>query len=73
MAPKQNKYDATAMQWKADESAVNELENLVQEGIDLSRTSEVSCEYLGLRPGDGFNLDAKPVGRSTVGFRWSID
>ena len=44
MAPKQIKYDAIAMQWKADESAVNELENLAQEGIELPRTAEVSCE-----------------------------
>ena len=32
MAPKQIKYDATAMQWKADESAVNELANIVKWG-----------------------------------------
>ena len=71
MAPKQIKYDATAMQWKADESAVNELEILAQEGIDLPPTAEVSCEYLGPRTGDDFNLGARPIGRSTVGFKWS--
>ena len=71
MAPKQIKYDAIAMQWKADESAVNELENLAQEGIELPRTAEVSCEYLGVHTEDGFTLDARPTGRSTVGFKWS--
>ena len=57
MAPKQIKYDAIAMQWKADESAVNELENLAQEGIALPRTAEVSCEYLGVHTDDGYTLD----------------
>ena len=71
MAPKQIKYDAIAMQWKADESAVNELENLAQEGIELPRTAEVSCEYLGVHMDDGYTLDARPTGRSTVGFKWS--
>ena len=59
------------MQWKADESAVNELANLAQEGIELPRTAEVSCEYLGVHTDDGFTLDARPTGRSTVGFKWS--
>ena len=58
MAPKQIKFDAIAMQWKADESAVNELENLAQEGIELPRTAEVSCEYLGIHTDDGYTLEA---------------
>ena len=60
-----------SVQSKADEYAVNALESLTEEDIELPRSAEVCCEYLGVRTRAGFALDARPIGRSTVGFKWS--
>ena len=70
MAPK-IRYDAAEMQTKADESAEKEIQNVTREGIELSRSAEVTCEYLGILKDDGFKLDARPTLRSTVGYKWS--
>ena len=55
MAPK-IRYDATRMQTKADESAEKEIQNVTREGIELPRSAEVTCEYLGVLKDDGFTL-----------------
>ena len=70
MAPKIH-YDAADMQTQADESAKKEIQLVVQDGVRLPQSAEVSCEYLGVLTDDGFTLDARPTLRSTVGYKWS--
>ena len=70
MAPK-ILYDAADMQTKADEAAEKEIQSLVREGVVLPPSAEVTCEYVGVLKDDGFTLDAKPLLRSTVGYKWS--
>ena len=70
MAPKIH-YDAADMQTQADESAKKEIQFVIQEGVRLPQSAEVSCEYLGVLKDDGFTLDARPTLRSTVGYKWS--
>ena len=67
MAPK-IRYDAARMQTKADESAEKAIQNLTREGIELPRSAEVTCEYLGVLKDDGFTLAKTPTLRSTVGY-----
>ena len=70
MAPK-IRYDAAHMQTKADDSAEKEIQNLTREGIELPRSAEVTCEYLGVLKDDAFTLAKTPTLRSTVGYKWS--
>ncbi len=70
MAPK-IRYDAANMQNQADESAEKEVQIVIQDGVRLSQSAEVSCEYLGVLKDDGFTLEAEPTLRSTVGYKWS--
>ena len=70
MAPK-IRYDAAEMQAKANEVAEKEIRILTREGVELPRSAEVTCEYLGVLKDDGFTLEAKPTLRSTAGYKWS--
>ena len=70
MAPK-IRYDAAAMQIKADEAAEKEIQTLARDGVVLPSSAEVSCEYLGVLKDEAFTLDARPTLRSTVGYKWS--
>ncbi len=70
MAPK-TLYDAEEMQVKANQAAEKEIRILAREGVELPRSAEVTCEYLGVLKADGFTLEAKPTLRSTVGYKWS--
>ena len=70
MAPK-IRYDAAKMQVKANEAAEKEIKSVTKEGVVFPRSAEVTCEYLGVLKDDGFTLDAKPLLRSTVGYKWS--
>ena len=70
MAPK-IRYDAADMQTQADESAKKEIQFVIQEGVRLPQSAEVSCEYLGVLEDNGFTLDVRPTLRSTVGYKWS--
>ena len=71
MAPK-IRYDAAHMQTKADESAEKEIQNVTREGIELPRSAEVTCEYLGVLKNDGFTLAKTPTLRSTVGYKSTL-
>ena len=66
MAPK-IRYDAAAIQIKADESAKKENQTLAREDAEIPSSAEVSCEYLGVLKDDAFTLDGTPTLRSTVG------
>ena len=70
MAPK-IQYDAANMQIQADATAEKEIQIVIQDGVRLPPSAEVSCEYLGVLKDDGFTLDARPTLRSTVGYKWS--
>ena len=70
MAPK-TLYDAEEMQVRANQAAEKEIRILAREGVELPRSAEVTCEYLGVLKDDGFTLEAKPTLRSTVGYKWS--
>ena len=66
MAPK-IRYDAAAMQTKADESAEKEIQTLAAEGVELPSSAEVTCEYLGVLKDEALTLERASALRSTVG------